>query len=196
MLPLLLLALLAAPTGAGSSADTAAVTIDNRRPRTLRGSGATLNGHDGSVRWWNGSYIYHALAYDNCTEQAEGCTSHCATCCGYTLHHRVSVFTSPNLAQHSWVLAASDVVPVPVGPAPAGRGVIFRPKAVHSPRTGRWHLFWANDLATASSASPLGVSGSRCLRVPTGSEASCAACCTALRIPRPHQHDGGPGWGL
>eukprot|EP01047_Picozoa_sp_COSAG01_P050646 COSAG01_NODE_5140_length_4459_cov_2.660092_1_plen_388_part_00 len=129
--------------------------IDNRRPRTLRGSGSILNGHDGSVQFWNGSYIYHALAYDNCTEQAEGCSSHCATCCGYTMNHRVSVYVSPTLAQDSWIMVAQDVVPLPIGPAPMGRGVIFRPKAVHS-LSGTWHLFWANNLATASSHSPFG----------------------------------------
>ena len=134
------------------------VTIDNSKDRTLGPGGAIVNGHDGSVRFFNGSFYYHALSYDDCIEQPEGCSSHCGSCCGYTLNHSVAVFVNRRgLAQDGWELAARDVLPLPKGNASSGgRGVIFRPKALRNPRTGRWHLFWANNLATASAPGPLG----------------------------------------
>jgi len=114
------------------------VNISNLEPR-LDSAGQIVTAHDGNIVQFapNGDYHFYGMSYGGC--QAQGCGK---GACGFQDNHNVTLFTSPDLSQGSWV-HQGNVLPVDARPA----GIYFRPKVVYNPNTGLYVL-WVNWLAS------------------------------------------------
>lgn len=162
----------------------AAVTVNNTAPRTTA-NGEIVDSHNGGlIIAFDGRYHLYGVSFGGCmfvenacqtqkrdftarspparSEQPEGCSNTSAGACGFGENTTISVYSSPDLSQNSWVLERADVLPVPAGPL---RGTVSRPNLVRCPLTSAWVLWWnfANvsdegqwALAVAQAAGPLG----------------------------------------
>lgn len=146
---------LAALALAAAVASAKLVTIDNTKPR-LDDQGNILDGHDGRIQKFNGTYYMHTLAYGLCHEPDQYGCDMTADRCGFHLDHNISVYTSPDLSSGSWHYVG-NAIDVAARPA----GTVFRPDAVYNPHTGLWVL-WFNWVAAngtymgfATSTSPV-----------------------------------------
>lgn len=133
------------------------VNISNVEPR-LDAAGLVVSAHDGNIVQFSpdGEYHFYGMSYGDC--QAQGCGK---SSCGFQDTHNVTLFTSPDLSQGSWV-HQGNILPIDARPS----GIYYRPKVVYNPNTGLYVL-WVNWLSSrrdfgssaylvAVSASPAG----------------------------------------
>ena len=77
------------------------VTIDNTKPR-LDTNGNTINAHDGTIKFFDRYWYYHAAEYALCHEPAKHGCDQTADHCGFHPNHNVSIWRSPDLSSGSW----------------------------------------------------------------------------------------------
>lgn len=139
------------------------MTIDNLQPR-LDTAGAIVNGHDGTVRWFDGYWWMHSAQYGECADPPlHGCDMTGptrGTSCGFEPNHNVSIYRSPDMSSGSWEFVGLAVECAKL----SNCGILYRPHLVFHPRSQRYLLYWnyvnkqgqyaGNGLAAA--ASPAG----------------------------------------
>ena len=84
------------------------VFIDNKAPKLDIG-GNIVNGHDGTYRFLDGAWYYHAAEYGLCREPPRRGCDQTPDHCGFRNDHNVSVWRSPDLSSGSWARVATAV---------------------------------------------------------------------------------------
>ena len=67
------------------------VTIDNTKARLDR-NGKIVNAHDGTVRWFEGSWWMHAAEYGECQDPPKHGCQQTPSKCGFGPMHNVSIW--------------------------------------------------------------------------------------------------------
>lgn len=177
------------------------VTVSNLQPK-LSVSGDTVNGHDGTYRFFEGYWWYHAAEYGLCHEPAKkGCDMTPGPVgppypapghCGFQANHNVTIWRSKDLSSGSWefkgraVGCATDV---------PNCSVMYRPHLVYNPST-RLYVLFVNYVATGGQYGGNAVftaphpAGPFILRTP---QMALARQCPGPAIP--HGQPCGPGQG-
>eukprot|EP00039_Didymoeca_costata_P030244 m.28605 g.28605 ORF g.28605 m.28605 type:complete len:471 (-) comp8015_c0_seq2:119-1531(-) len=123
------------------------VNVRNINPK-LSTTGDIVNGHDGTYRFYEGYYWYHAAEYGLCKEPAKnGCDQTPGPVgppypapgkCGFQADHNVSIWRSKDLSSGSWEFmgrAARCAEDIP------DCHILYRPHMVKNPNTGLYVLF-------------------------------------------------------
>lgn len=134
---------------ATAATTAAAVTISNIAQRTDI-EGRLMDVHDGQITYWNGTYYWFGMGYQNCTEKTGlippfNCPGIYKAFggCGFREDHAVNLYTSVDLKDWKFV---ANVFP----PSSRPNGIYFRPKVLYNSRTDKFVL-WINYLPPASS---------------------------------------------
>ena len=123
------------------------VTVSNTAPkRDIHGN--IVNGHDGTYRFIDGYYWYHAAEYGLCHEPSKnGCDQTLGPIgppypapghCGFQADHNVSIWRSRDLSSGSWEFmgrAAHCATDIP------NCKILYRPHLVYNPHTKLYVLF-------------------------------------------------------
>ena len=121
-----------------TSATPATVRISNLEPKRDV-NGDIVNGHDGTYRFFDGHWYYHAAEYGLCREPPRyGCDSGHDHKCGFHGDHNVSIWRSPDLSSGSWKrvgTAAHCATDVP------NCGILYRPHLVQHPTSMDFLLY-------------------------------------------------------
>lgn len=123
------------------------VTVSNLEPKRST-TGDIVNGHDGTYRFFEGYWWYHAAEYGLCQEpRKNGCDMTPGPSgppypapghCGFQANHNVSIWRSPDLTSGSWEFmgrAAGCATEIP------NCKILYRPHLVYNPVTKLYVLF-------------------------------------------------------
>jgi sucrose-6-phosphate hydrolase SacC (GH32 family) len=145
--------------GLAMAGKVAQITINNAQPRNDT-SGNIMDIHDGNVLIIDNVYYWYGASYGNCKEPAgsNGCANVAIGACGFQTNHNVSLYTSPDLGNWTFM---GFVFSATAFPSPT---VLFCPKVIYNKPSGLY-VMWVNYIngsfansfyAAAVSPSPLG----------------------------------------